>query len=176
MRHPKTITEVDDLGYRRTGSNIRKMEYTHLKRLDRIWINNPIFFITTCTDNRRDILANSQSASILIREWKSAKERHDWHVGRYVIMPNHVHFFCAPGNEAKDLSLFMKFWKEWTSKRIRKLSSIDGNIWQSEFFDHLLCNEESYAQKWDYILNNSVRAGLVKNANEWPWQGEIEIL
>jgi REP element-mobilizing transposase RayT len=91
-------------------------------------------------------------------------------------MPDHVHFFFAPGNDAKDLSIFMKFWKEWTSKRIKKECGIKRNIWQREFFDHLLRNEENYVQKWDYVFNNPVRAGLVKKANEWSWQGEIEIL
>lgn len=152
------------------------MEHSHLKRLDRIWLENPIFFITTCIDKRRNILANPQVTSILVEEGKSAKERHDWYIGRYVVMPNHVHFFCAPGNEAKDLSTFIKLWKEWTSKKIKNICNIDGNIWQMEFFDHLLRNEESYVQKWDYVFNNPVRAGLVKVANEWPWQGEIEIL
>jgi REP element-mobilizing transposase RayT len=152
------------------------MEHSHLKRLDRIWIKNPIFFITACTDDRRNILANSKAAAILVEEWKTAKERHDWYIGRYVIMPNHIHFFCAPGNEAREMPVFMKFWKEWTSKKIKKECGIEGHVWQREFFDHLLRNEESYAQKWDYVFNNPVRAGLVKEATEWPWQGEIEIL
>ncbi|MBN1398672.1 MAG: transposase [Bacteroidetes bacterium] len=152
------------------------MEHSHLKRLDRIWIENPIYFITACTENRNEILTNPQAAAILIEEWKSAKERHDWYVGRYVIMPDHVHFFCVPGNEAKDLSRFMKSWKEWTSKRIKKVCNLQDNLWQPEFFDHLLRNEESYCQKWDYVLNNPVREGLVKNPNEWRWQGEIDIL
>jgi REP element-mobilizing transposase RayT len=91
-------------------------------------------------------------------------------------MPNHVHFFCAPGNEAKDLSIFMKFWKEWTSKKIKINCDIKGHVWQREFFDHLLRSEESYLQKWDYVLNNPVRAGLVEKPNESPWRGEIEIL
>jgi hypothetical protein len=35
---------------------------------------------------------------------------------------------------------------------------------------------ESYSQKWDYVKENPVRAGLVKTSDEWPWQGEIESL
>jgi hypothetical protein len=70
----------------------------------------------------------------------------------------------------------MKFWKEWTSKKIKKECNIEGPIWQREFFDHLLRNNESYVQKWEYVFNNPVRAGLVKEAQEWLWQGEIEIL
>ena len=152
------------------------MEHSHLTHLGRIWIENPVFFITACTDKRRKILVNPEITKILVEEWKTSTERHDWHIGRYVIMPDHVHFFCAPGVEAKDLSIFMKFWKEWTSKKIKKVCNIDGHVWQKEFFDHLLRSEESYVQKWDYVLNNPLRAGLVKEASEWAWQGEIEIL
>lgn len=159
-----------------TISTRRHVEHSHLKRLDHIWIDNPVFFVTTCTHNRKKILTNSKVATILVEEWKSAKERHDWYIGRYVIMPDHVHFLCSPGNDSKSLSDFMKFWKEWTAKKICHECGIDGHIWQREFFDHLLRNEESYVQKWDYILNNPVRAGLIRNAAELPWQGEIEIL
>jgi REP element-mobilizing transposase RayT len=166
------LAEVNDLGY----SLQKNLKHLHLRRLDRIWIENPIFFITACTHERKNILANPKSAAILVEEWMSAKEHHDWYIGRYVIMPDHVHFFCAPGNEAHDLSVFMKFWKEWTSKKIKKEFRIEGDVWQHEFFDHLLRSEESYAQKWDYVLNNSVRADLVKESDDWLWQGEIEIL
>lgn len=70
----------------------------------------------------------------------------------------------------------MKYWKEWTSKRIIKECGIKGNIWQKEFFDHVIRNEKSYAQKKDYVFNNPVRAGLVTKPDEWLWKGEIEKL
>ncbi len=141
-----------------------------------IWINNPIFFITTNTYGRREILADDRTASILIEEWKSASARHGWYVGQYTIMPDHVHFFCSAGGHGRSLSEFMKSWKEWTSKRIKRECGIEGSIWQREFFDHLIRNEASYAQKKDYVFNNPVRAGLVKNADEWKWKGEIELI
>ncbi len=34
-------------------------------------------------------------------------------------------------------------------------------------------HSESYAEKWEYLRQNPVRAGLVKDPDEWPWQGEI---
>jgi putative transposase len=51
-----------------------------------------------------------------------------------------------------------------------------GNIWQKEFFDDVLRSSESYSQKWDYVRENPVRAGLVARVEDWPWQGEIEPL
>jgi hypothetical protein len=46
-------------------------------------------------------------------------------------------------------------------------------IWQPGFFDHLLRGSESYHEKWRYVRENPVRAGLVSCAEDWPYQGEI---
>jgi hypothetical protein len=46
-------------------------------------------------------------------------------------------------------------------------------IWQRGFFDHLLRSEESYAQKWDYVRGNPVRAQLVEKVEDWPYAGEF---
>ena len=52
-----------------------------------------IIFLTVCTDRRRPLLANNQAAGLIITAWQAANF---WRVGRYVIMPDHVHLFCAP--------------------------------------------------------------------------------
>ncbi len=157
--------------------------HTHLPHFSRIWSPDPIFFITTCTHGRKYILDNARIANILVEEWCGALNRHGWLIGRYVIMPDHVHFFCAnkqgidePGQ--KDLSKFVQQWKKWTSKRIYRENQLEirGDkppLWQKEYFDHLLRSEESYIRKWEYVRENPVRKGLVKKSEDWPWQGEI---
>lgn len=150
--------------------------HKHLRRLDRVWIDGPIYFITTCTFKRRPILASSEVARILIHEWHNARYRHGWAVGRYVIMPNHVHFFCSAEMDAKALPRFIQAWKQWTSKRIGGELKFARPIWQEEFFEHVLRSSESYSQKWEYVWENPVRAGLVATADEWPWQGQVEEL
>jgi hypothetical protein len=67
---------------------------------------------------RRAILASKEVAAILIDEWRTAHIRHVWAIGRYVIMPDHVHFFCRAELGAKTVPTFMQRWREWTSKRI----------------------------------------------------------
>jgi len=49
-------------------------------------------------------------------------------------------------------------------------------LWQREFFDHVLRSNESYIEKWNYIFDNPVRAGLTASATEWKYAGEIETL
>jgi putative transposase len=45
--------------------------------------------------------------------------------------------------------------------------------WQEGFFDHLLRSSESYSEKWQYVRMNPVRAGLSREPEDWPYQGEI---
>jgi len=90
-----------------------------------------------------------------------------------VVMPDHVHFFCKPTHDAIQLSKFMQHWKQWTSKRIKSELQFDDSVWQEEFFDHLLRSHESYSEKWNYVEQNPVRAGLVDTASGWPYSGFV---
>ncbi len=144
----------------------------HLCRLSNVWSDHPVYFLTTCTLGRRRILTAGECAGVLVEAWGSAPERHGWAVGRYVIMPDHVHFFATPFPAAKPLRAFMRDWKKWTSRCLVRPGTPVGPVWQAEFFDHLLRSPRSYSEKWDYVRDNPVRAGLVANPNDWPYSGE----
>ena len=49
-------------------------------------------------------------------------------------------------------------------------------IWQRGFFDHVLRNDESYGNKWNYVKDNPVRAGLVSDPEKSPYSGEIVLI
>ena len=152
--------------------------HKHLRRLDEIWLDASIYFITTCTASRRPILANETAATILREEFAGATDRYGWLVGRFVIMPDHVHFFCATGGESepKTLASFMNGFKQWSAKRMAKTMEVTPPIWQAEFFDRVLRTHESYNGKWRYVIDTPVRAGLVREAEAWPYAGEIHPL
>ena len=49
-------------------------------------------------------------------------------------------------------------------------------IFQRDQWDTQLRTGESYASKWEYVRNNPVRKCLVARADDWPYQGELNIL
>jgi REP-associated tyrosine transposase len=153
-------------------------DYKHLHCLDSVWIEPAIYFITICTASRRQALARPDVLAILRDEFSTAPRRYGWSVGRFVAMPDHLHFFCAGGEAAgaASLSRFIGGFKQWTAKRILQLDGAPAPFWQKEFFDHLLRSQESYDAKWLYARENPVRAGLVEKVDNWPFGGEIEIL
>jgi REP element-mobilizing transposase RayT len=95
-------------------------------------------------------------------------------VGRYVLMPDHIHIFIATEN-LRNLSRWVGSLKKYFAAHWRRAGS-EGPFWQKGFFDHLLRSEESYQEKWEYVRRNPVRAGLVTHPDEWPFCGEIERL
>ena len=56
-------------------------------------------------------------------------------------------------------------------------SMLSANIvaphWEKGFFDRVMRSRESYEQKWLYVRENPVRAGLVEKAEDWVFSGEI---
>jgi len=128
-----------------------------------------IVFLTVCTKDRRPLLANRQMHAALQDAWVAAG---NWRVGRYVVLPDHVHLFCAPGAwPPPALKPWVIFWK-----RLVALKTELAGIWQEGFWDTQLRHHESYGAKWDYVQQNPVRHGLLRDASDWPYQGELEIL
>ncbi len=143
----------------------------HLKRLPRITVEAQVYFITVCTIRRQQILVGRPLADVVTRALRHTAEMRGWHVGKYVLMPDHIHFFCAPG-DAADLSRFVGGFKQESTRRSWE-AGWQGRLWQREFFDHLLRDGESYEQNWWYVRNNPVRAGLCLRPEDWAWQGEM---
>ena len=102
-------------------------------------------------------------------------------IGRYVIMPDHLHLFVSGPHEFRleqwgrmlKLVLGRATRMGRALRRSAPTSSAVPKIWERGFFDHVIRNAESYAQKWEYVRQNPVRAGLVERAEDWPYQGEI---
>ncbi|HQW28800.1 MAG: transposase [Verrucomicrobiales bacterium] len=144
----------------------------HLRRLDRIFTRSPVYFITTTVAGRRGILNSSAMQDVVEEVWSNGESLYGWSVGPYVIMPDHVHFFCRETSEAaSSLSSFVGKWKEWTSKYGSKRLEIALPLWQAGFFDHVLRSGESLREKIEYVWHNPVRGGLVDEPEDWPFKG-----
>jgi putative transposase len=139
-------------------------------RLDLIYINQPLYFVTFATRDRKRIPSLDVAQAALEQYGHCAIENFNVALGRYVIMPDHVHLFIR-GDRSFRLSPWIAGLKRAMSVALRS-----PGLWQPGFFDHILRNDESYAEKWNYVRDNPVRAGLVRTADEWPCQGEIIVI
>jgi len=144
---------------------------TEPKRLQWVFADSPIYFITACTFRRRYILDRNSVHDAFIRFFVKGFD-YQIRVGRYVIMPDHFHVLAAFGPDSRSLSSWIKSLKNAVSKSLNS-ANIPPRHWQKGFLDHVIRGPESYEQKWLYMRENPVRAGLVRNADDWPYSGEI---
>ncbi len=136
----------------------------------------PLVFFTACTAGRRPLLAFPGCHEILKTVWLRSAAANGWYVGRYVIMPDHVHFFAKAGLGATTMALWMKAWKSVSSRQIAKQLGINPPVWQAEYFDHFVRSVGSYEEKWNYVRMNPVRKGLSSRTEDWPHQGVLHDL
>jgi putative transposase len=130
-----------------------------------------IIFVTVCTAQRRRILTSPHAHEAIVGAWTLATK---WLVGRYVILPDHVHFFCAPNDPfAPSLEVWMRYLKSIVT---RNLGEIGGSVWQRDHWDRQLRRGESYDEKWEYVGSNPVRHQLISKADDWLYQGELNEL
>jgi putative transposase len=131
-----------------------------------------IIFVTVCTRERKNILARDDIHDVLRTLWR---DRSQWVVGRYMIMPDHIHLFSSPAiRDAVHVRDWIAYWKSKSALQWPRKS--EAPVWQREAWDRQVRAGESYTEKWNYVKNNPVRAGLVHDASQWPFQGEIEAL
>jgi putative transposase len=146
----------------------------HLRRLENVWIADPCYFVTTCQQGRTERLANPTAHAVLRDAWIKLAGPCGWSVGPYVIMPDHVHFFVAPSADATiDLSALIGRWKRATALRLNREEEVRAQCWQAGFFDHLLRSPSARSEKWEYMRQNPVRAGLVEDPALWPYAGYV---
>ncbi|GAB1365869.1 transposase [Candidatus Cloacimonadaceae bacterium] len=89
----------------------------------------------------------------------------------YSVMPNHVHVVIFPlrqeDGEAYSFHHIIYSWKRFTANAINKLLNRKGSLWQKEGYNRLIKDEMELGRVVNYVLNNPVRAGLVKEWQDW---------
>ncbi len=145
-----------------------------LQRLKWLYTDCPTYFLTGCTENRAHTLANPGIHREFVRFAEEATNRHVL-VGFFMIMPDHIHLFAAFSPQSPPLPQWEKALRGSLSKQLRDTGG-EGTHWEKDFFDHLMRSEESYMEKYEYVRQNPVRAGLVERSKDWPYQGEIHRL
>jgi putative transposase len=151
--------------------------YSHPRRPPRLrWVvrSAPIYFVTFVTYERQRWLAVEEIHAAFRTFAEVAASEHEVFIGRYVIMPDHIHLFVRGGPEFR-LGRWIGALKR-TLARARPGAVRDNRLWQEGFVDHLVRHDESLDEKWTYVRENPVRAGLVARTDDWPFAGCIHVL
>ncbi|WP_449243775.1 REP-associated tyrosine transposase [Desulfobacca acetoxidans] len=135
------------------------------------WQNpGSVYFITWRCKNPQE-LSNAERTITLesIRFW----DRQHWLLFAAVIMPDHVHLLAqpmaTPDDEYTNLGKIIKSIKSYSARQINRLRDQQGSVWQPERYDRIVRNDAEFLEKWQYIRNNPIKAGLAVHPEDYPW-------
>ena len=77
----------------------------------------------------------------------------------FVVMPNHVHALFVQ-NPQWPLEKLTQSWKRFAAREINKLVDRTGTLWQPDYFDRLIRNEQHFANCVRYLRRNPEKARL----------------
>jgi putative transposase len=137
-----------------------------MSRLRRIADQDRIFFITTNLLKDCSPLIPAER-DLLLSLLGDVRTCSPFILLGYVVMPTHAHLLLAV--QSTSISHLMHQWKFKTGHRIQQLRGTQGPFWQPRYFDFICRHARDVSNKLDYIHQNPVQAGFVRQPDEWPW-------
>lgn len=159
--------------------------YEHKRRSIRLkdydYTQSSAYFITVCTEKRHNILGNvidskmylNKFGQIVADSWIWFHEQYSYvELDEWIIMPNHLHgiIVTTAGLEGgsrtaptdvikyKSLGRLIGAFKTISTKQINEVRSMPGApIWQRNYYEHIIRNEEDLNECREYIINNPIK-------------------
>lgn len=133
--------------------------------------SNGAYFVTICTENRRNILSEIVGDGFPVPKKPGMIAEMFIHmipdkypcvrVDKYVIMPDHIHIILfierdeGTGNPSPTLGNVVGWYKYNVTKQINVGIGVSGErVFQRSYYDHVIRGEQDYLEIWEYIDNN----------------------
>ncbi|MFZ0889757.1 MAG: transposase [Candidatus Binataceae bacterium] len=92
----------------------------------------------------------------------------------YVVMNDHVHVVVEPCN-GYGLSAIVQSWKSYTANRFQRLYARSARVWQREYFDRVIRDEDELCDKLEYIMGNHQKRWPDIENYPWVWVAEGDL-
>jgi REP element-mobilizing transposase RayT len=127
------------------------------------------YLVTVCAFGRLALLVSPPCFDLIRKQLLQSAAAQRFSVLAYCVMPDHAHLLVEALAEDACLLPFVSEFKQRTGFAFKRLAG--QALWQDGFHDHILRADECARSVARYLLENPVRAGLVRHPLEWPYLG-----
>jgi putative transposase len=134
-----------------------------------------VYFITAVTHQRRPFLAHSSDVDLLRATARTVKEIYPFNMLGYVFLPDHFHLLIRVGPDT-DISRILHSLKRNFTINYKRAHAVTDKVvlWQHGFWDHVIRDEDDFANHLDYIHYNPVKHGLAPTPEAYPHSSYLE--
>ena len=124
------------------------------------------YLCTTVVDNRKPVFRDWRLGRIVVDALRWRDTIGATRTIAFVVMPDHLHWlFELTGSSS--LSQAVCGVKKRTATEVNRRTRSQGRFWQPGFHDHAVRREEDLKALAAYVVQNPVRAGLVRSVRDY---------
>ena len=125
-----------------------------------------IYMLTAVTQHRDPAFADWQVGRLVVHQFRQAQNDGLADSLAWVVMPDHFHWLVEL--KQSTLPALMLATKSRSARAINARLGRAGRFWQKGFHDRAIRREEDLQAVARYIIENPLRAGLVKRVHDYP--------
>jgi len=144
-------------------------ERYYRRRLPHWRADQAIYFVTfRLAEAQPDLeLAERELVASALRYFDGKRYR----LTAFVVMNDHVHVLLST-MEPHRLEAVIHSWKSFTANQMQREHGRHGRVWQGEYFDRVVRDEEELVQKFEYIRGNPWARWPQLESYRWVWPVE----
>ena len=127
------------------------------------------YFLTFCTSHREPAFRSAPIVDLVLTQIMRAANENAFEIVAYCFMPDHAHLLVEAKALNSEMKRFASAAKQYAGfyykQKTRK------SLWQPSYYEHILRDDEDTWSVARYIVENPLRAGLAKSADEYPFLG-----
>jgi putative transposase len=139
----------------------------HLRTFDYIGLHR--YFLTFCTEQRRRVFVEADRVDVVRTQFLRTSTEQRYALLAYCYMPDHVHLLIEALADDCDGRRFIARAKQYSGYYYKQ--RFGENLWQRYGFERTLRSDDRTLSVARYIIENPVRAGLVKSPKNYPFLG-----
>ena len=139
-----------------------------MARLPRIVIPNQPLHIMHRGNNRQNIFKTKEDMRRMKADIKESLLKSECELHAYVIMNNHLHLLLTPSDK-EQLAVFMQSMANRYVRYFNAKHKRTGTIWEGRYKSCLIDSSNYLFTLYKYIEMNPVKAGMVKNSQDYEW-------
>jgi len=126
------------------------------------------FHVLNRGNNRQEVFLDEADFLYYLGLLKRFKEELGIKLYHFCLMPNHTHFIIEPTIEGSLSKFMLKITLAYTRYFNKKYQGV-GHVWQGRYKTSLIDGDDYFIRCGLYNELNPVRAGLVKNPEDWQF-------
>jgi len=127
---------------------------------------NGLYYITICALGKQILFGEINDGEMKLNEFGNIAQNQlniltenykDIIIENFIIMPNHIHFILIKNDDKVKLGNIIAYYKYETSKKINELNKEEFiKVWQRNYFERIIRNEQELNNIIEYIYNNPI--------------------